>query len=75
MISMSNLNDKLIDIYMTFKNHKNSPVPLDTIKEYLELQGVSFDDYNADDCKNKSKICKGGDKNGFSIGNKKSSSR
>jgi len=40
---MSNLNEKLLDIYITYKNHENPPVPLDTIKEYLELEGIILD--------------------------------
>lgn len=43
---MYSLNEKLKDIYLTYKDHKNPPVPLDTIKEYLELEGVSLDDEN-----------------------------
>ena len=37
---MSRLNEKLYDIYMTFKDQKNPPVPIETIKEYLELEGI-----------------------------------
>lgn len=37
---MLNLNEKLLDIYMVYKNHENPPVPLETIKEFLELEGV-----------------------------------
>lgn len=43
---MSSLNEKFYDIYRTFKDHKNPPVPIDTIKEYLELEGVFLDDEN-----------------------------
>jgi hypothetical protein len=32
--------------YMTFKDQKNPPVPLETIKEYLELEKVSLEDEN-----------------------------
>lgn len=39
---MDDLNKKLIDIYHTFKNQANPPVPLKTIKEYLELEGISL---------------------------------
>jgi hypothetical protein len=41
---MSNLNEKLKDIYMTYKDNKNPPVPIETIKEYLELEGISLED-------------------------------
>lgn len=41
---MSSLNDKLKDIYMTYKNYDNPPVPLNAIREYLELVGISVDD-------------------------------
>jgi hypothetical protein len=44
---MNNLNDKLKDIYLTYKDDVNSPVPLDIIKEYLELSGVEIDENNA----------------------------
>jgi hypothetical protein len=40
---MSNLDEKLYDIYLTYKDHENPPVPIDTIKEYLELQGISLE--------------------------------
>ena len=43
---MSTLNEKLYDIYMTFKDHDNPPVPISTIKEYLELEGVTLEDEN-----------------------------
>jgi hypothetical protein len=42
--NMLNLNEKLKDIYMTYRNHENPPVPLDTIREYLELEGVELDE-------------------------------
>jgi hypothetical protein len=41
---MSPLNEKLLDIYMTYKDHKQPPVPVDTIKEYLVLEGISLDE-------------------------------
>jgi hypothetical protein len=41
---MSNLDEKLLDIYMTYKDHKNPAVPINTIKEYLKLQGISLED-------------------------------
>jgi len=41
---MPSLNEKLLDIYMTFKDDINPPVPLETIKEYLELEGVLSDE-------------------------------
>lgn len=40
---MSNLDEKLYDIYLTYKDHENPQVPIDTIKEYLELQGISLE--------------------------------
>lgn len=43
---MSRLNENLKDIYLTYKDQKNPPVPIDTIKEYLELEGVSLEDDN-----------------------------
>ena len=43
---MYSLNEKLKDIYMTYKDHKNPPVPIGTIKEYLELEGVLLEDEN-----------------------------
>jgi hypothetical protein len=43
---MSSLNEKFYDIYMTFKDQKNPLVPIDTIKEYLELEWVSLEDDN-----------------------------
>jgi hypothetical protein len=39
---VSKLNDKLKDIYMTYREYENPPVPLDAIKEYLELVGVNL---------------------------------
>lgn len=30
--------------YLQFKDHKNPPVPLLEIKEYLELEGVNLED-------------------------------
>ena len=41
---MSTLNEKLFDIYITYKDHVNPPVPINTIKEYLELEGFSLDE-------------------------------
>lgn len=41
---MSKLNDKLKDIYQTYKDHDNPPVPVQKIKEYLQLSGVSLDE-------------------------------
>ena len=37
---MSSLNEKLKDIYITYKDVANPPVPIDIIKKYLELEGV-----------------------------------
>ena len=41
---MPNLNEKLKDIYITFKDVENPPVPLEIIREFLELEGVLMDD-------------------------------
>jgi len=41
---MSNLNDKLKDIYLTYRDQDNPPVPLKAIREYLELEGVELDE-------------------------------
>lgn len=41
---MSSLNEKLLDIYMTYKDQKNPPVPITTIKEFLILEGVIIDE-------------------------------
>jgi len=43
---MSTLNEKLLDIYMTYKDDSKPPVPIDTIKEYLELEGIPLEDDN-----------------------------
>lgn len=43
-MKMLTLNEKLYDIYMTFKDKKNPPVPLETIEEYLKLEKVSLED-------------------------------
>lgn len=47
-MSLSSLNDKLKDIYMTYRDDINSPLPLDVIKEFLELEGVVLEENNAD---------------------------
>ena len=44
MICMSGLNDKLKDIYQTYKDHENPPVPVKKIKEYLKLSGVQLEE-------------------------------
>ena len=41
---MLSLNEKLLDIYITYKDNENPPVPIETIKEYLELEGVLSDE-------------------------------
>ena len=41
---MLSLNEKLLDIYITYKDNENPPVPIETIKEYLELEGVLTDE-------------------------------
>ncbi len=38
------LNDKLKDIYQTYKDEKNPPVPVKEIKEYLKLFGVELEE-------------------------------
>lgn len=43
---MNSLNEKLKDIYLTFKDDTNNTLPLDDIKEYLEICGVSLDENN-----------------------------
>lgn len=43
---MNSLNEKLKDIYLTFKDDTNSKLPLDDIKEYLKICGVSLDEKN-----------------------------
>jgi hypothetical protein len=35
--------DKLLGIYLNYKYRKNPPVPLELIREYLELSGVNLD--------------------------------
>ena len=40
VIIMSALNEKLKDIYQTYKDHENPPVPVKKIKECLKLSGV-----------------------------------
>jgi hypothetical protein len=37
------LEDKLLAIYLNYKDKKNPPVPLELIREYLELFGVNLD--------------------------------
>lgn len=34
------LNDRLKEAYNRYKDDPNPPVPLGTIKEYLELEGI-----------------------------------
>ena len=41
---MIEFDDKLKEIYKTYKDHDNPPVPVKKIKEYLELSGVSLDE-------------------------------
>lgn len=41
---MVNLNDKLKKIYNKYKTDENPPVPLEMIKEFLELDGVHLDE-------------------------------
>lgn len=43
---MLSLNEKLRDIYNTYKDSLNPPVPIEVIKEYLELEGVFLKDEN-----------------------------
>lgn len=38
------LDKKLKAIYNQYKNQKNPPVPVKTIKKQLELEGVKMDD-------------------------------
>jgi hypothetical protein len=44
---MSGFNDKLKEIYQTYKDHKNPPVPVKKIKEYLKLSGVQLEEDEA----------------------------
>jgi len=44
VIKMIGLNEKLKDIYKTYKDHENPPVPIKKIKKYLRLSGVSLED-------------------------------
>jgi len=44
VIIMSGLNEKLKDIYQTYKDHENPPVPVKKIKEYLKLSGVFLEE-------------------------------
>ena len=37
------LKDNLKDIYHTYKDHKNPPVPVNTIKKYLKLSGIPLE--------------------------------
>lgn len=37
------LNDLLKEAYHRYKNDPDPPVPLDTIKEYLEMEGEDID--------------------------------
>ncbi|MDD3754528.1 MAG: hypothetical protein PHQ17_08240 [Methanobacterium sp.] len=41
---MSALNEKLKDIYQTYKDHKNRPVPVKKIKEYLKFSSVLLEE-------------------------------
>ena len=41
---MSGLNDKLKEIYQTYKDHEKPPVPVKKIKEYLKLSGVQLEE-------------------------------
>lgn len=38
------LNKKLKEIYFTYKDHPDPPVPLKTIKEFLEGEGIFLGD-------------------------------
>ena len=44
MLIMSGLNEKLKDIYQTYKDHENPPVPVKKIREYLKLSGVLLEE-------------------------------
>lgn len=41
---MSTLDEKLKDIYLTYKNDKYSPIPIELLREYLELIGELEDE-------------------------------
>ncbi len=38
------LNKLLIKAYYCYKDYKNPPVPVNTIKEFLELEGIKVED-------------------------------
>lgn len=38
------LNDKLKNIYQTYKDQENPPVSINVIKEYLELCGIKLEE-------------------------------
>ncbi len=38
------LDKKLKAIYNQYKDQKNPPVPINTIKKYLELEGIPLDE-------------------------------
>ncbi|MDI9435695.1 MAG: hypothetical protein QM396_06785 [Euryarchaeota archaeon] len=40
----TSLVEKLKDIYKTYKDHENPPVPVEKIREYLELSGVDIEE-------------------------------
>jgi hypothetical protein len=40
------LNEILTKAYHQYKDESNPPVPLATIKEFLELEGINLDDIN-----------------------------
>jgi len=44
VIIVIGFNDRLKEVYKTYKNHNNPPVPIKRIKEYLELSGVTLDE-------------------------------
>jgi LEA14-like dessication related protein len=48
VIKISDLTKKLKDIYTTFKNQSNPPVPIQDIKEFLELEGVELNEGEGD---------------------------
>lgn len=42
------LNNLLQEAYHSWKNHPNPPIPLETIRDYLALEGLQVDEYLPD---------------------------
>ncbi|CEL23994.1 hypothetical protein [Methanobacterium formicicum] len=37
---MSDFTNRMRDIYITYKDDENPPVPIDLIRDYLKLEGI-----------------------------------